>query len=258
MPRSRSSPSPPASTLASGRGQSKKSASTHRVRRRRGSSVLDSKEPKEKPKTHDWSTSYHAGSSRCVLQNKIFDGIMLSCLRSSESRDSSDEDSEVEVLSDLRGRTGSDTPSQNEPARKKSTRNSSPPGASSSDSTTSGLKQSRAPFTRSRSPVVFKGTSRLHRRASPAPSRFSKLQPSMRFVLPAELSFRVQLPLLGTAWIFRADTRHMGEAALIICSIFYATRSLSDYPTPSIPYLSGQTPHLTLQIGKLCTRQSFL
>jgi len=63
LPRSHSSPSPPLSKQPAGRSDSRKNGQNgHRFRRRQGSAVAD---VSSRPHV-DWSTSYHAGSSRCV------------------------------------------------------------------------------------------------------------------------------------------------------------------------------------------------
>lgn len=69
LPRSRSSPSPPAKQVA-GRGEStrKHPAPLRPFRRRRGSVALDATDEVELRVNLDWSTSYQAGSSGYVHQ----------------------------------------------------------------------------------------------------------------------------------------------------------------------------------------------
>jgi hypothetical protein len=62
LPRSHSSPSPPSSKQASGRSDNNRKYG-HKSRKRRGSGIVDAQ---EKSPILDWSTSYHAGSSRLV------------------------------------------------------------------------------------------------------------------------------------------------------------------------------------------------
>ena len=62
LPRSHSSPSPPSSKHAPGRSDNRKYLQTgQRSRRRQGSTVVDAT---VSVNVLDWSTSYHAGSSR--------------------------------------------------------------------------------------------------------------------------------------------------------------------------------------------------
>ena len=66
LPRSHSSPSPPSSKQASGRSDNNRKYS-HKFRKRQGSGIIDAQ---RKSVILDWSTSYHAGSSRLVWSGR--------------------------------------------------------------------------------------------------------------------------------------------------------------------------------------------
>ncbi|KAF9484335.1 hypothetical protein BDN70DRAFT_910722 [Pholiota conissans] len=242
LPRSHSSPSPPASKQVSGRNDSRRYPQNgQKFRRRQGSAVVDAS---EKAKALDWSTSYHAGSS------------------SSGSRNSSDDETDNDVPSDLRGRAYSQKTLQNIDSgsrfKSSSKRRSSPHDNSSGDSTatasaTAKRAHRRMSFTRSRSPATLRVPTTLkslHRHISPAVSRSNGRQTSVLseplYFLSSEIRLLLNVPFSSWSWTFAIDTRKLGESLLLLMSLLYAAHCVARYPTPKIPFIRSVDTHTWL------------
>ncbi|KAG6909936.1 hypothetical protein DXG01_014205 [Tephrocybe rancida] len=167
-----------------------------------------------------WSTSYQAGSS------------------SSASR-SSDDDSETEDdrPNTFRGRLTSQiksAPVPKDDTQEGSTlrRRQSPHAASSGDSASGPmLLPPRAPFTRSRSPVVPKPSgntkSSNRRHMSPIVSRSSRRGASRETTFfPTLLEIRIPLFPTSWTWSFSADFRKCGESHILLGGILYASLTI--------------------------------
>ena len=113
-------------------------------------------------------------------------------------------------------------------------RHASPHG--SSGDTGPALLLPRAPFTRSRSPVVTKSTlSKRH--VSPAVSRSSRRLPLRRPFAFFPTALRFHIPLVPTKWtlVFSADFKKCGESHILLGAILYGTIIISGLPASS-PY----------------------
>lgn len=92
-----------------------------------------------------------------------------------------------------------------------------------------GSMQRRMSFTRSRSPhpqTLNNPTNGAH--SSSVTSSFpQRHKPVVHALLPAMVAARLRLLFLGT-WIFCMDTRYMGESLLLIGSLAFSNRKLSD------------------------------
>lgn len=238
VPRSRSSPSPPASRSDR---RTKHGHGGQRFRRRLGSVTANEERGKgarESAVVQGWSTSYQAGSSRCVICKYCWTQSDAQC--SSESMESSDDSDSDTDTGTGRGRSFSQSGrAKNEGDTPKSSsfiRRRSPDGdeASSGESSTTGvhsvMARTRKTFTRSRSPVVTrKSQPSLMRHYSPTSSRPARRHPLLIPIslLPASIAF--QIPNI---WIFSVDTRKLGEFILLLASLLYATSYLSPLDIP--------------------------
>ncbi|KAF9532582.1 hypothetical protein CPB83DRAFT_880691 [Crepidotus variabilis] len=227
LPRSHSSPSPPASKQPLGRYDSKKQAL--KFRKRQGSSVI---EPNARPPMTDWSTSYHAGSS------------------SSGSRASSgDETEDDDFPAGSRGRpyVPKNVQSANGTSQHTSSlRKRSPKGISSGDSTSTpnGVHRRRTSFTRSRSPAVLRAPPKaLNRMNSPTLTRTFR-----RNILPSELRFQLRIPFANCIYSFSIDFRKFGEALILLSCIIAASLCISSHPTPGIRYILHPESNYLLSI----------
>ncbi|KAF8199644.1 hypothetical protein BJ912DRAFT_1020220 [Pholiota molesta] len=164
---------------------------------------------------------------------------------SSGSHCSSDDETDNEVPSDLRGRAYSQKILQNADSssrfKSSSKRRQSPHENSSGDSTataTAKRTQKRTTFARSRSPATLRAPNTmksLNRHISPAVARSNVRQTPAhsepKYILPSEL-----------------HTRKLGESLLLLISLLYAARCIAQYPTPEIPFIRTFDTHLWLAI----------
>lgn len=242
LPRSHSSPSPPSSKQASGRGERKFLHNAQRFRRRVGStSTPITTNDSVKASGLDWSTSYQAGSSRCSNFPSSPNFRYAYITFSAGSRCSSDEETETEdeTPSELRGRAYTqirriqnavDDTSKNTSILVRDTSQ----GRSSGDS---GGNNGRK-FTRSRSPAINRATSNLKvsakslRHMSPSTARAYRLGSHMFTVLPSRLEFQLHFPFISRAWAFSVDWRKFGESTLLFLSLLHAASILSAIEPP--------------------------
>lgn len=91
----------------------------------------------------------------------------------------------------------------------------------------------RTPFTRSRSPVVshsadLNNTSLPYRSLSPSVfSRFRQIS-AVKGMLPEAFQLQIYCPFIYTGLAMHMDGRKAGESLLLLGSLFYAARKLSD------------------------------
>ena len=179
----------------------------------------------------DWSTSYQAGSSRC--SNFPSSICYAHNTFSAGSRCSSDEETEDETPSELRGRAYTQTRRLHNAVDATSKNTSilfrdTSQGRSSGDS---GGNNGRK-FTRSRSPAIIRATSNLKvsakslRNMSPSTARAHRLGSDIFTVLPSTLEFQLNFPFISRAWVFSVDWRKFGESALLFLSLLYAASIL--------------------------------
>jgi len=158
---------------------------------------------------------------------------------SAGSRCSSDEETEDETPSELRGRAYTQT-RRLQNAVDATSKNTSilvrdtSQGRSSGDS---GGNNGRK-FTRSRSPAIIRATSNLKvstkslRHMSPSTARAHRLGSDLFTVLPSTLEFQLHLPFISRAWVFSVDWRKFGESTLLFLSLLYAATILSSIEPP--------------------------
>ncbi|KAF8150767.1 hypothetical protein B0H34DRAFT_801693 [Crassisporium funariophilum] len=175
---------------------------------------------------------------------------------SSGSRCSSEDESDDDLPTDLRGRAFSEKSLQNGnggPRGHASTsilRKASPHGTSSGDSTVSGrgIRGTRTSFTRSRSPSAIRSSNNLktlpkfRRHMSPSVSRTARQNTASsesRNVLSANCHLQLRFPLGSSSLNFIIDTRKLGESLLLLLSLLSAAYIISSYPTPTIPYITN-------------------
>ena len=113
-------------------------------------------------------------------------------------------------------------------------RHPSPQGSPGDPS--SALLLPRAPFTRSRSPVVTR-SALSKRHVSPAVSRSSRRPPLHRPFTFFPTALRFYIPLVPTKWslAFSADFKKCGESHILLGAILYGTLVISGLPASS-PY----------------------
>ncbi|KAJ3535318.1 hypothetical protein NMY22_g6544 [Coprinellus aureogranulatus] len=220
LPRSRSSPSPPAL-----RSDQRAKHGGQRFRRRLGSVTANDergKVVKEAAAIQGWSTSYHAGSSSS---------------ESPESSEYSDSETDTENGRGARGRrasvsrhaSGDGANPQSSPSSFIRPRSPDRDRTSSGESSTTGahsvMARTRKTFTRSRSPVVTrKSQPSIMRHLSPTALRPARRHPLLIPIslLPANVALRI--PYFCA---FSVDTRKLGEFVLLLGSLLYATSYLS-------------------------------
>lgn len=177
--------------------------------------------------------------------------------RSGGSKYSSDEDSDDDTPSDLRGRAFSEKRPQDNSSGGRysshSVRRRSPHGASSGDSAKTIRREKRDSFARSRSPALamLRASSRK-RHLSPSVARIARQVPvphKLRYILSSEIRLRLSLPFTPFAWTFCIDKRRAGENAILLASILGATYLILQYPTPIIPMIPMEDSHRYLALG---------
>ena len=193
----------------------------------------------------DWSTSYHAGSSRCALRRSCSTCEILTRLCSSESRLTSDDETDDDFSTNLsRGRPHSQrkVQVQQEPGSKHTAsplaRRRSAHSTSSCDSKSNPSRYHhtrRTSFTRSRSPAVL---------PNPTNSKFSNKLNSPNLtgyrkwmLLPGDCRLYLRLPLTTLTWTISIDCRKLGETFLLLVSLLYAGSRISTHSTPQIAFI---------------------
>lgn len=180
---------------------------------------------------------------------------------SSGSRYSSDEESDDDMPSDLRGRAYlQKNIKSNSVDVDSSKRRPSPHEGSSGDSAATAKARhshKRTSFTRSRSPAVLRAPTSmksLNRHLSPIVVRNNPRQISdlaePQSLLPAGLRFQLRVPLSSWTCLFCIDTRKLGESLLLLISLLCASYCIAGYPTPNIPLLLNPETHVWLAFGK--------
>lgn len=242
LPRSRSSPSPPDLKQAPGRpDSSRKYAQNGRVARRRPTSITTTRTKLSSP-VLDWSTSYQAGSSRCISCKALSPIAIANHSVSSASHSGSDADTEEDDSSNsARGRAvrqswgglanGQVNKLASPTLRRRSPSRDPPPAMNG-----------RVAFTRSRSPVVPSSSASVKKTStwSPLVAFFShrKLGRRTYILMPAVFELHVRLPLSSWTWKMSVNSRRAGECAILLGSLLYATTKISEITkadSPTIP-----------------------
>jgi len=223
LPRSPSSPSPPAARRASGRAE----ASRRPPARRLGSgNVAVQQKPQQQ---QGWSTSYQAGSSGSETDTSTDDdsddtddGLPQSRGRPVVQHAISDTGKNVKGLAVQTARPG--TPQQ-------VTALSGPGSASQSNP----AKLQRRPFTRSRSPAVnadqngFSFANHMSMPGAGPSSLFSRqkiAQFEIRHLMPSFIHATFRPPFSSTSWKLTLDLRQTFENSLLICSLGYCATKM--------------------------------
>lgn len=177
----------------------------------------------------------------------------LSCLVSSGSRSSTDDETDDDLATDSRGRVYSNSLQNGTGGPKISSspstlRKLSPHGTSSADSTgtnwNGGIK-ARTSFTRSRSPNVLraplnpKPATKSHRHMSPSLPRNVGQTHEPRTLLAAECRLQLGLPLGLSYCNFSMDNRKLGESLLLLFSLLYSASHIRSYSTPDVPFAAN-------------------
>lgn len=259
LPRSHSSPSPPSSKQASGRSDNNRKHG-QRFRKRQGSGIVDAQ---EKSAILDWSTSYHAGSSRLVRPRVHLNSSWPCPVHvSSGSRCSTDDETDDDLPSDSRGRVYSQVQNGNGGPNNRSSpptlRRLSPHGTSSADSTGSnrnGVRKSRTSFTRSRSPnatrasLNLKPSSKPHRHLSPSVPRNVRQTQEPRTLLNAECRLQLKFPLGLSYYNFSMDNRKLGESLLLLLSLLYSASHIRSYTALDVPFVANPSASVWRSYG---------
>jgi hypothetical protein len=191
----------------------------------------------------DWSTSYQAGSSRCVLEIEIPPLQTNLIYFFSSASSSSDDDTEDEASTSSRGRSTSLKPAVNTPTKPVNgssiRRRESRPGSSGdSAGSATNLAPNGIPFTRSHSPASARQptnllASRTRRHASPMSTRTSKHKGLLPItILPASLDIRIRVPLTAWVYTFNVDLRKFGESLLLLGTLVIAATHFYSFPEP--------------------------
>ncbi|KAJ3828227.1 hypothetical protein F5880DRAFT_1531880 [Lentinula raphanica] len=88
------------------------------------------------------------------------------------------------------------------------------------------MLSARAPFTRSRSPVIVNSTSIVHRISTPVVASFPRHRSSLAgyiYMFPADFEINISIPLTAYTWNMSIDARRAGETLLLIGSLVYAS-----------------------------------
>jgi len=233
LPRSASSPSPP----SKGRSEPRKHNLVGPKFRQRRSNLNTTHDQKA---ILDWSTSYQAGSSRCVREIELsYREAKLSHLSSSASG-SSDDETEDEMSNFSRGRSASlrFPDKTTKLAKRISAQWQGSQAGSSGDSTSDAmnLTPDSLSFTKSRSSAsapqpIHLLASRTRRYASPMNSDTIKRRASGPFPLfPAFLDFRICFPFTSWAFTIDMDLRKLGESVLLLGTLVLAVSYLESFP----------------------------
>lgn len=189
----------------------------------------------------DWSTSYQAGSSRCVREIELSYREAGSYHLSSSASGSSDDETEDEMSDFSRGRSASLRPRMDQTTRlvkKFSAQQQGSRAGSSGDSTSDAINliPDSPSFNRSRSSASARQpihllASRTRHHTSPMNPEVMKRRTSGPLTLfPAFLDFRIRFPFTSRAFTINMDVRKLGESVLLLGALVLAVSSLGSFP----------------------------
>lgn len=259
LPRSTSSPSPP----SKGRGELRNQSLVESRFRHRRSNLNTTHGYShgysgDQNVVLDWSTSYQAGSSRCVIEIELSNREAGLSYFSSSASGSSDDETEDEIS---RGRSASHKSSMDETTnlvKRTSVHGHGPQAGLSGDFTSDAINitPNNPSFTRSRSSASARQpihllASRTRCRVSLMNTEVMKQRTSDPITLfPAFLDLRLHFPFTSWTFTINVDLRKLGESVLLLGTLVHAVSHLESFPEVDFFPKTMSDVHYWLTTGK--------
>lgn len=259
LPRSTSSPSPP----SKGRGELRNQSLVESRFRHRRSNLNTTHGHShgysgDQNVVLDWSTSYQAGSSRCVIEIEFSNREAGLSYFSSSASGSSDDETEDEIS---RGRSASHKSSMDETTnlvKRTSVHGHGPQAGLSGDFTSDAINitPNNPSFTRSRSSASARQpihllASRTRCHVSSMNTEVMKQRTSDPITLfPAFLDLRLHFPFTSWTFTINVDLRKFGESVLLLGTLVHAVSHLESFPEVDFFPKTMSDVHYWLTTGK--------